>query len=415
MPMTVSSLANSTRSRIRALFHRAVVALWIVGLLVGFLGAADRQSSRVVAIGDIHGRWDRLVGVMKQARLLDEHLSWSGGDATFVVVGDFMDRGPDVRAVMDLLMRLQKEAPKQHGEVVVLLGNHEMMNIMGDYRYVTPEIFASFAEEDSETSRQDAFQRYRSILAQQEHILGKPPALALGEEDWMGSHPAGFVEYVEAMGPRETYGKWLRKLPVVVEIGDTVFVHGGIHPGIRSYSIKELNDRIETERAVYDRWKDYLVEHRIVTPFYTIDESLEAVRAYFDLYNAQGRAWDTTGGVVTSSDQMVQVLSAFLNVGNWLSTHVDGPLWFRGYAKWSDEEGELSIGPLLESYRAKRFVVGHTEMGAGITRRFGDRVILIDTEKPSALEIRGDRLREIYVEGDQAKSIEDTVEVPALP
>ena len=111
---------------------------------------------------------------MQRAGLLDDRSAWSGGDTVFVVMGDFMDRGPDVRAVMDLLMRVQKEASRQHGEVVVLLGNHEMMNIIGDYRYVTLEIFGSFAEKDSAKHRQEAFRRYQSTLAYQRRLLGQP-------------------------------------------------------------------------------------------------------------------------------------------------------------------------------------------------------------------------------------------------
>ena len=415
MPMTSSSPGHAIRVRMRAALGRMLVSLLATGLIVGSLGAANPQTSRIVAVGDIHGRRDRLVSVMEQAGLIDEHGDWIGGRSTFVSVGDFMDRGPQVRAVMDLLIRLQKEAPKHHGEVVVLLGNHEMMNIIGDYRYVTPEIFASFADKDSETRRREAFETYRRTLARQEGILGAPPSGELGEEEWMQSHPPGFVEYTEAMGPKKTYGKWLRELPAVVKIGDTVFVHAGIHPGIRKYSIKDLNARIDAERAVYDQWKDYLVEHRVLAPFFTLDEALQAIRAYSDFYQAQAGTADTAGGEGNGSEQLVQVLGAFSSIGNWLSTHPDGPLWFRGFAKWSDEEGESSIGPLLESYQAKRFVVGHTEMSGGIVRRFDDRIVLIDTVRPSALEIEGGRLREIYVEGMQARPVEDRAEVPALP
>ncbi len=415
MPMRSSRLRGSSGHESRSLLAWVLSAFGVLGLIIALAVAADRHATRIVAIGDIHGRWDRLVSIMQQADLLDEKYAWSGGDSTFVVMGDFMDRGPNVREVMDLLMRLQNEAPKQDGEVVVLLGNHEMMNIIGDYRYVTLEIFASFADKDSEERRREAYERYRGTLALQARTLGVPPADEVGEEEWMRSHPPGFLEYVEALGPKESYGKWLRHLPVVVKIGDTVFVHGGIHPGIRSYSIKDLNRRIEKEHRAYDDWRDSLIRRRILEPFYTLHESLVSVRAYRDYYVKGGSAWDTVGQTVTSSDRLVRVLESFLNIGDWLSTHADGPLWFRGFAKWSDEEGDRWIGPLLETYGARRFVVGHTVLGEGITRRFDDRVLLIDTEKPSALEITGERLREIYVDDPTAGSEEGMAEQPAYP
>ena len=79
------------------------------------------QSSRVVAIGDIHGDFDAFVGILGQARLIDPAQRWSGGNATLVQTGDFLDRGPKARAVMDLLMALQKDAPKQGGKIIVLM------------------------------------------------------------------------------------------------------------------------------------------------------------------------------------------------------------------------------------------------------------------------------------------------------
>src|SRR5262249_50899462 len=99
------------------------------------------------AIGDIHGDFDAFVGILGQARLIDPAQRWSGGNATLVQTGDFLDRGPKARAVMDLLMALQKDAPKQGGKIIVLMGNHEAMNVYGDLRYVSEADYASFADD----------------------------------------------------------------------------------------------------------------------------------------------------------------------------------------------------------------------------------------------------------------------------
>src|SRR5439155_828335 len=89
----------------------------------------DRESS---------SRLVDLVSILQHAGLIDAQHHWTGGKATLVQVGDLLDRGPKPREVMDLVMSLEKEAAKAGGRVVSLLGNHEMMNIMGDLRYVTP-------------------------------------------------------------------------------------------------------------------------------------------------------------------------------------------------------------------------------------------------------------------------------------
>ena len=386
--MTDARLRSSTRFRDRTLLVWGFLSLAISGLLIGPLGAADQQNSRVIAVGDIHGRWDRLITVMRGTGLLDADHHWSGGTSTFVVLGDFMDRGSDVRGVMDLLMRLQREAPQQDGQVVVLLGNHEMMNIIGDFRYVALDVLASFADADSEKRREEAYKRYSSILSRQTRVVGAPPARSVGREDWLRDHPPGFIEYVDAIGPKEPYGKWLRTLPVVVKIDDTIFVHGGIHPDLRRLSLRDMNRKIEKERELFDDSKAYLVQQQIVAPFFTIHETLDAAQAYLSFYE-RGTAWDNLGQRPISSARLTRGLRSLLDMGDWLSTGRDGPLWFRGFAEWTDEEGERFIGPLLEKYDAQRFVVGHTVMDGGIARRFGDRVVLIDTAGTTALEIEG--------------------------
>jgi len=89
-----------------------------------------------------------------------------------------------------------------------------------------------------------------------------------------------------------------------------------------------------------------------------------------------------------------------LRHGDWLSVRVNGPLWFRGYDQWSDEEGAPQVSKLLDRYKATHLVVGHTvQKGGRIRPRFGDKVFLIDTGmlssyyypdgKASALEICG--------------------------
>src|SRR5256885_1640875 len=85
---------------------------------------------RVVAVGDIHGDADQLVAVLRSASLIDDKGAWSGGKAHLVQTGDILDRGPDSRRAMDILMRLEIEATKAGGAVHALIGNHEAMNLL---------------------------------------------------------------------------------------------------------------------------------------------------------------------------------------------------------------------------------------------------------------------------------------------
>ena len=135
--------------------------------------AQRREPARIVAIGDIHGDIDALNGILKNAGVIDTGGRWIASDATLVQVGDFTDRGPSVRAVMDLLMDLERQATAAGGRVVVLLGNHEVMNLTGDGRYITPAIYETFTNQRSSQRRQDAYDAYVRLCSARFAELGR--------------------------------------------------------------------------------------------------------------------------------------------------------------------------------------------------------------------------------------------------
>jgi hypothetical protein len=89
-----------------------------------------------------------------------------------------------------------------------------------------------------------------------------------------------------------------------------------------------------------------------------------------------------------------------LKLADWFSVRPDGPVWFRGYDQWTDEQGAPQASKILEAYKATHIVVGHTvQKGGRMRARFGNKVFLIDTGmlssyypggRASALEICGD-------------------------
>src|SRR5262245_1211749 len=68
---------------------------------------------RVVAVGDVHGGFDQFVKILRDAGVIDQKNQWVGGATHLVQTGDVLDRGPDSRKVLDLLMDLEKDAPKK--------------------------------------------------------------------------------------------------------------------------------------------------------------------------------------------------------------------------------------------------------------------------------------------------------------
>ena len=125
------------------------------------------EVDRIVAFSDIHGAYDAMVDTLQSAKVLDASLSWSGGSTHLVLVGDILDRGPDSRAAMDLLIDMEQEAAQAGGRVHVLLGNHEVMNLVGDVRYVARQEYAAFADDELSEDRDFWFAAYRSKRAEQ--------------------------------------------------------------------------------------------------------------------------------------------------------------------------------------------------------------------------------------------------------
>jgi hypothetical protein len=400
-------------------FRRTCASLAVLLLASAVLLSSSKISDKppevLIAIGDVHGDFDDFTLLLKRVGLVDGALHWSGGKTTLVQTGDLIDRGAKGRQVMDLLMSLEKEAAAAGGEVRILLGNHEVMNILGDLRYVPAEVYGSFTDSESENRRKAAYKEYTGWLAEHMALLApiKEPKLTASEEDWMAKHPLGFVEYREAMDTSGKYGKWLRQHAAVTQIGDSIFLHGGIDPDLAPVKIEEMNSKIREEIEEFDKTKDYLVKRKLIRPFFTIQEISLAVQA--QLF-ADGQA--------DSVDDEYHAKLAKLRVFNgWLCMRDDGPLWFRGYDEWSDAEGGARIDKILSAYGAKHVVVGHTvQKTRHIRARFGEKIFLIDTGmlstyweggRASALKLRdGSNFAAEYV--DQPEVLFDG-KVPASP
>jgi hypothetical protein len=353
---------------------------------------ASESTPSVIAIGDVHGDFDDFVALLQHIGLIDKQNHWVGGKATLVQVGDLIDRGPKPRNALDLVMALEQEASKEGGRVVPLLGNHEVMNIMGDLRYVTPENYASFADNNSEDRRKGAFQEYVKWRNAHSALLAElTPPLELTESEWMARHPAGFIEQREAFSSKGTYGKWLRSHAAVADVNHDIFLHGGLSPAVTSMKLDAINSRIHEEIAAFDSYKQAMMDEHLILPFFNIQEIAAIVQAEI---SAEQKS------KVRSNPDFQAKLSQFLQFPNWLCVRTDGPLWFRGYDQWSDDEGATQLGKILQAYKADRIVVGHTVQKTGRIRcRFGCKAFLIDTGmlssyypggRASALQIQND-------------------------
>ena len=184
-----------------------VGALCLVVVLAAPARAQDdtwTDVERIVAVGDIHGDFEQAVRVLRAAKVIDEKHTWSAGKTHLVQIGDVPGRGRDSTKVMNLLMKLEKEAADAGGMVHALIGNHEAMVLLNDWRYVNPDEIAAFG---------------------------------------------GAAELRQAMSAEGKYGRWIRGHNTVIKINDVLFVHAGITAETAKLTLAEINNTVRDELA----------------------------------------------------------------------------------------------------------------------------------------------------------------------
>jgi hypothetical protein len=289
--------------------------------------------------------------------VIDRAGHWSGGKTILVQMGDIADRGAETLDIVASLRALQKEAPRAGGQVIVLTGNHEAMNLLGDLRYVSPGEFAAFTTPRSAAIREQYFAAHKAAIektAQADNPSLSPAAI---HDSWIAATPLGWAEHQAAWGPDGDIGRWIEQNPAIARVGKTVFVHGGI--------------------------------------------SIEFARA----------------GVDSTNRRVAVALAAGDHSEASVLTDPLGPLWYRGLVakdpdaiaarglKGSPVSAEAELRAVLAAIAAKHLVVAHTPSLSGIQILYGGALARIDTGnsryyhgQPSWLEIVGDTLTPHAVE-----------------
>ena len=364
------------------------------------------RHDRIVAIGDVHGSFSGLVSIMKEAALIDNDNRWIGGNALMVQTGDLLDRGAEVRKVMDLLMKLQDEAEAAGGKVLVIMGNHEAMNIFGSRQYVNPKAYTSFAGPESEEKQLQAFEKWQAFFNSSDSPDGEDSETR--QRSWLTGHPPGFVEYAEYMGPAGRYGNWLRRLPAMFRYGGTIFFHAGISPEYANVPQSDITETIASEIKAFDENKSYLMKLGFVERWFNMSE----IMAVLDGIMAAAETEKLSASLRDALPRLKEIKAFFDGIYETSPLMVDeSPLWFRGLAQWPDEQIVSYIPEWLEKNDAWRMVVSHTPRSDGrIQSRLDGAVFLIDTGmeteyyvggRASALEIRNDDVTAIYGAGER--------------
>lgn len=143
---------------------------------------------KILVIGDIHGSYPEFKELLVNNKVMDGHGQWTFGDGHLVLLGDLLDRGNGVTESLWLIQNLHEKASHAGGKVHLLLGNHEIMTISGDHRYISDKYFIV----SRKTQR----------------------------------------NYFEFFSTESELGRFLRSQNTLVKINNLIFVHGGISPSL---------------------------------------------------------------------------------------------------------------------------------------------------------------------------------------
>ncbi|MBB5637440.1 hypothetical protein HDE68_003355 [Pedobacter cryoconitis] len=172
--------------------------------------AEFKQPDRIIALSDIEGEFEAFRNLLLANKVMDEQYNWIFGKGHLVICGDLFDRGKEVTATLWLLYKLEQDAKSKGGYLHTILGNHDIMNLSGDLRYVEPKYFENA------------------------NLMG--------------------LDYKELYSPDTELGNWLRSKNLIEKIGDNLCLHAGVAPVINTLkmSLAEINNRC---RPYYDQAK----------------------------------------------------------------------------------------------------------------------------------------------------------------
>ena len=340
---------------------RSCRALCLISLclLYSFNSQAKTIStqSEVIAIGDVHGAYAEFVSLLTEIGLVDDDANWSGGNKHLVSLGDLVDRGKDSRQVIELVMKLTQQAQEAGGAVSLVFGNHEIMLMTGDFRYVSNIEFAAYENLETKVERQLLFERFKAINPNSDDV----------EQDFEDTYPKGFNGLVNAFSPQGHIGKWLRANGVsILKINDTIYVHGGVSAQTLKRSLTEINEKGRELLNDYDQLSDVILQHGFLPYSVKADNGLLHINNRLQEKNAKDQPWFDSG------EQLLRLQDSMLFAAS-------GPFWYRGNANCPELSESFTLDDMQIEYDASHVVVGHTVKYRRLMSRVNGKVILADT------------------------------------
>jgi len=322
-----------------------------------------RTSAKVVAFGDVHGAYDDWAAMLGELGVVDGDLNWSGGSTHLVSLGDLIDRGPGSRSVVELMMKLDRQAEQAGGAVHMVLGNHEVMVMTGDLGYVSVQEFAAFAADERPADRDAFYADYRRFNPDGEEAAVRR---AFDEQ-----YPPGYLALRKAYSSQGELGQWLLQQPFIIKVNDRVYMHGGISGPQSGESITALNQRLQGELSTYLDNMDALRLAGVMPWHITFGDHLGFLNARAEEFVAANPKTKAEW-----FDPLTQVFEAQKAL---IFDQQNSPFWYRGTARCHPYSESFNTERFLKRAGATQLVVGHTPVRGQVYQRMEGLVLRLDS------------------------------------
>ncbi len=363
----------------------------------------DAGTQKLIAIGDVHGAYDALFRLLLETGLISAAGNWQGGNSHLVSLGDLLDRGPEVRKVLDLLMKLEQQASIAGGGVHLVMGNHELMVMTGDLRYVSAEDYAAYREEESPQERALSLRHYGELQT--------ATASSAIQEAFEQSFPPGFNGLKHAFSLEGKYGAWLSRAPLMIKIGDTLFLHGGLSKALYQRSLTDINEQGHDDLLGYLSASESLQEQGLLPltlPNWDRTSYLKGRYLQWQKLTRNKKKLRKGPSWLPLAQKLVRLDQSFIFTQS-------SPLWYRGSALCNPNSESIVLEKLLRQFGVRRVVVGHTPTRSRrVTSRMDQQLIMLDTGMlesfyhghPAALILQNNSLGIHYLGDDSLVDID---------
>ncbi len=169
---------------------------------------------KIAAFSDAHGQYDLLTRLLQNNNIIDQDLNWQFGNGHLVITGDMFDRGDKVTEILWFIFGLEQQAIDAGGNIHILLGNHEVMVMNGNLKYL----------HDKYHQAANLFNTSYDALYSRDSVLGA----------------------------------WLRSKNVLAKVNGYLFAHGGLHP--------DLATNKNSLQSINQAFRDNLVKSELEAP-----------------------------------------------------------------------------------------------------------------------------------------------------